>query len=93
VFLHRRGIPYTPVPFEQSLLYRFVRHPLMFAFLIAFWATPRMTVGHLVFALGMTAVIFIGTVLEERDLRGALGATYSDYQRSVSMFIPIPRRQ
>jgi protein-S-isoprenylcysteine O-methyltransferase Ste14 len=93
VFLYFRDIEYTPVPFKQSLLYRYVRHPLMLAFLVAFWATPRMTVGHFVFAMGMTVVIVIGTILEERDLLSLHGSAYARYRKSVSMFIPVPRRK
>jgi protein-S-isoprenylcysteine O-methyltransferase Ste14 len=93
VSLYLRGSDYTPVPFKQSLLYRYVRHPLMLAFLIAFWATPRMTVGHFIFASGMTAVILVGTILEERDLLRLHGSVYDEYRKSVSMLIPVPRRK
>jgi protein-S-isoprenylcysteine O-methyltransferase Ste14 len=62
----------------------------MLSFLIAFWATPRMSVGHLEFAIGMTLFIFIGTAFEERDLVKAFGESYKRYQQQVSMIIPFP---
>lgn len=93
VYLYLRGVDYTPVAFKQPLLYKYVRHPLMLAFLIAFWATPQMSVGHLLFAAGMTAFIFIGITLEERDLLKLYGEAYEQYRRQVSMLIPIPRNK
>ena len=88
VTLYLRGIPYTPVPFKESFVYRHVRHPLMASFLIAFWATPRMSVGHLLFAAGMTAYIFIGIAFEERELARAFGAEYERYRARTSMLFP-----
>lgn len=88
VTLYLRGVPYTPVPFRESWVYRRVRHPLMASFLVAFWATPRMTVGHLVFALGMTVYILVGVRFEEADLARAFGEKYADYRRRVPMLLP-----
>ncbi len=79
--------------FRTVLLYRLVRHPIMLGFLIAFWATPKMTVGHLVLTLAWTAYILVGVHLEERDLRAALGATYERYREEVPMLLPVPRRR
>ena len=91
VYLAWRGRPYTGLEFRSPLLYRLVRHPLMFGFLVAFWATPRMTVGHLLFALGMTGYILLAVRWEERDLIAALGARYRDYRHRVPMLFPWPR--
>jgi protein-S-isoprenylcysteine O-methyltransferase Ste14 len=78
--------------FKKVLFYRLVRHPLMVGFLIAFWATPAMSLGHLVFALATTAYILVGVHLEERDLRASLGEAYDEYRKDVRMLLPIPRR-
>lgn len=88
VVLFARGQPYTPPPFRVRGLYRVVRHPIMLGFLIAFWVTPAMTWGHLVFAGVTTAYIVVGLWLEERDLRHAFGGTYLKYQQQVGMLLP-----
>jgi protein-S-isoprenylcysteine O-methyltransferase Ste14 len=87
--LRGREIPSTS--FKNPLLYRVVRHPIMLGFVIAFWATPSMTLGHLLFALLTTAYILIAIQIEERDLVAHLGEQYQAYQRSTSMLIPVPR--
>lgn len=92
VWLHMRQKPYSQVGFTVRYLYRFVRHPLYLGFLLAFWATPRMTVGHLVFALGMTAYILIAVRYEERDLMQFLGEDYARYRETVPMIIPGVKR-
>ena len=93
VYLRLKNEPYTPLPFVQFALYRFVRHPIMLGFLIAFWATPVMSAGHLLFAGATTAYIFIGIWLEERDLRRSIGAPYERYRQEAAMILPLPRRK
>jgi methanethiol S-methyltransferase len=93
VYLAWRGQPYTDIGFRTRLLYRFVRHPIMLGFIVAFWATPTMTAGHLLFAIMTTGYVLIAVQLEEHDLLAAVGNQYREYRRRVPMFIPSPRRR
>jgi protein-S-isoprenylcysteine O-methyltransferase Ste14 len=93
VWLPLIGKPYAPVRFVTPLPYRYVRHPLYFGFLLAFWMTPDMTLAHLAFAGLTTAYILIAIQLEEKDLIAEHGAPYRDYRRSVPMIIPGMRRR
>ena len=93
VYLNLRGAKYTSVPFKVSWLYRVVRHPLLLGFLIAFWATPRMTAGHLLFAVATTAYILVAIQLEERDLERAHGDDYRKYRSEVPMLVPLPKKR
>jgi protein-S-isoprenylcysteine O-methyltransferase Ste14 len=77
-----------PVEFTTPGFYRFIRHPLYLGFILAFWATPVMTLGHLVFALATTAYILIAIQFEERDLVGEFGDRYLSYRRSAGMLLP-----
>ena len=81
-----------PLPFATPFLYRLVRHPLYVGFLIAFWATPVMTVTHFVFAAASTAYVLVGIQLEERDLIHQFGDSYRAYRTRVRMLLPWPRR-
>lgn len=85
---HARGVEAPPQPFRTPFLYRWVRHPIYSGFLLAFWATPQMTYGHLLLAIGFSVYVFIGIAHEERDLVAQFGERYSDYRNRVGSVIP-----
>lgn len=88
VWLHFRGDPYTPLGFVAPGPYKLVRHPMYIGWLMAFWATPTMTVTHLVFALAITSYILVAIYFEERDLVQSLGHRYATYREQVPMLVP-----
>jgi protein-S-isoprenylcysteine O-methyltransferase Ste14 len=81
---------YTHPPFQVTYFYKFIRHPIYLGLLLAFWAAPDMTLGRLIFALGMSAYIFIGVRYEERDMQVFLGDDYRRYRERVPMLVPMP---
>jgi protein-S-isoprenylcysteine O-methyltransferase Ste14 len=89
VWARLRGQELPPPAFRTPWLYKRVRHPIYLGFLLAFWAAPTMTVGHLLFAAGSTAYILLGIALEERDLVALFGEQYRRYRGQVPMLIPL----
>ena len=87
------GKTLPPPAFRTPLLYKQVRHPLYLGFLLAFWSTPVMTMGHLLFAAATTGYILIAVQFEERDLIAVFGDRYRRYREQVSMLIPLPWRR
>lgn len=87
-FFASRGREPPAQSFRTPLLYKVVRHPLMLGLLLAYWATPEMTAGHLLFAIVNTAYILVGLQFEERDLIAEFGTTYQLYRRRVPMLLP-----
>jgi len=87
-WLHLQKQSYTSVVFTERLFYSSIRHPMMLGLLIAFWAAPVMTMGHLVFSLGMSFYIVVGIYFEEKGLTETIGAQYTEYQQRTSKVIP-----
>jgi protein-S-isoprenylcysteine O-methyltransferase Ste14 len=92
VWLNLVGREYEPLQFKLHTLYRYVRHPLYVGFFIVLWATPTMTLAHLVFSIMCSGYILVGTRLEERDLR-RFHPEYEAYARAVPGFVPRLRRK
>jgi protein-S-isoprenylcysteine O-methyltransferase Ste14 len=91
-YLHSRGRSAAAPQFRQPFFYKLVRHPLYSGFFLAFWATPQMSYGHLLLALGMSAYMLIAIRYEERDLVGLFGPDYEQYRQRVGMLTPRMRR-
>ncbi len=92
-WLSMRGRDAEPPKFHQPLFYKWVRHPLYLGFILAFWAAPEMTAGHLLLAAGISIYILIAIRYEERDLVGYFGQDYENYRRDVGMLTPKFRRR
>lgn len=93
VWARLRGRELPAPQFRTPFLYKRTRHPLYLGFMLAFWAAPTMTAGHLLFAVATTGYILIGIWLEERDLIDLFGDQYRRYREQVSMLIPLPGRK
>jgi len=91
ITMNAAGKTYRPIEFRLVWLYKIVRHPLMLGFIVAFWATPQMSIGHLFFAIMTTGYIIFGTWIEERDLVSAFGESYIEYRQRVRGLIPLPK--
>jgi methanethiol S-methyltransferase len=88
VWLGLVGRAYRHPPFQVTSFYRFIRHPIYLGLLLGIWGTPRMTLGHMIFAIGMSGYILIGIQYEERDLEMFLGEDYRRYKERVPMLVP-----
>jgi methanethiol S-methyltransferase len=91
VYLYLRETRYTELPFQIASFYKVVRHPLLLGFIIAFWAAPTMTVGHLLFTLATTAYMLVAIQFEERDMVRFHGQAYVEYRQRVRMIVPLPK--
>jgi len=93
VYLNLKNQEYSHIGFKTPFLYKFVRHPIMLGFIIAFWATPDMSSSHLLFAAVTTAYILIALQFEEHDLVKCYGDKYKEYRQQVSMIVPIRKKK
>ena len=91
VYMHARGVAPEPPKFKSPAIYKLVRHPIYLGFIIAFWVTPAMTFGHLLFAVATLGYILVAIQLEERDLIHEYGNTYKQYKERVRGLVPLPK--
>lgn len=92
VYLYAKNRDYTDTGFKEVFLYKMIRHPIMLGFIIAFWATPRMSAGHLLFAAVTTVYILVAIQIEERDTARFHGTEYDAYRKRVPMIIPFAKK-
>ncbi len=90
VYLNLKGKDAQSIDFKKPSIYKYVRHPIYFGFILAFWATPIMTTAHLLFAIATLGYILIGIYFEEKDLISLYGDKYREYKKSVSKLFPFP---
>jgi protein-S-isoprenylcysteine O-methyltransferase Ste14 len=88
-----RGRQAVAPELRQPLFYRWVAHPLYAGFFLGFWATPHMTVGHLLLAAALSIYMLIAIRFEEHDLTDLFGEDYRRYRSGVGMLIPRFRRR
>ncbi len=93
VYLNLKGNEAQSIAFKTPSIYKYVRHPIYFGFILAFWATPIMTTAHLLFAIATSGYILIGIYLEEKDLISNYGDPYREYKKKVSMLFPLPPKR
>jgi protein-S-isoprenylcysteine O-methyltransferase Ste14 len=91
VYNHARGVSMDKPRFKSPGFYKLIRHPIYLGFIIAFWAAPVMTYGHLLFAVATLGYILVAIQLEERDLSAEFGNTYKEYKESVRGLVPLPK--
>jgi len=93
VWFYFKGKSYEPLRFRIPFFYKYVRHPLYFGWLIAFWATPVMSAAHLLFAILTTGYILTAIIFEERDLVKHFGSKYTEYKKQVPMILPVGKKK
>jgi protein-S-isoprenylcysteine O-methyltransferase Ste14 len=91
IHLHFQPGGYVPLEFKTPSIYKYIRHPMVVGVCTFFWATPKMTIGHFIFAAGMTLYSFIGLQFEERNLISEHGEKYEKYKQTVRAILPLPK--